>query len=115
MPWFPDFVSAVELARRQTGSSGLADPVREYFNVLETGRTHELEEIWPGQVVIYDPREGEVRGIDSFDGLSATIDCCGLSATSASKPWPLRLSAGAPSSSCWRTWTTTAVCRWIGR
>ncbi len=62
MPWFPDFVSAVELARGQTRSVGLADPVRQYFDALETGRTHELEEIWPGEVVIYDPREGEVRG-----------------------------------------------------
>lgn len=62
MPWFPDFVSAVELARRQTRSVGLADPVQRYFNALKTGRTHELEEIWPGQVTIYDPREGEVRG-----------------------------------------------------
>ena len=86
MPWFPDFVSAVELARRQTRSVGLADPVQRYFNALETGRTHELEEIWPGQVAIYDPREGRCAVIDSFDGLSATINCCGLSATSASKP-----------------------------
>jgi ketosteroid isomerase-like protein len=62
MPWFPDFVSAVELARRQTRSVGLADPVQRYFDALETGRTNELEEIWPGEVVIYDPREGEVRG-----------------------------------------------------
>jgi hypothetical protein len=62
MPWFPDFVSAVELARRQTRSVGLADPVQRYFNALETGRTQELEEVWPGKVVVYDPREGEVRG-----------------------------------------------------
>jgi SnoaL-like domain len=62
MPWFPDFVSAVELARRQTQSVGDADPVQLYFYALETGRTHELEEIWSGQVAIYDPREGEVRG-----------------------------------------------------
>jgi hypothetical protein len=62
MPWFPDFVSAVELARRQKRSSGLADPVQQYFNALETGRAQELEEIWPGHVTIYDPREGEVRG-----------------------------------------------------
>jgi hypothetical protein len=27
MRWFPDFVSAVELARRQTRVAGLADPV----------------------------------------------------------------------------------------
>ncbi len=62
MPWFPDFVSAVELARRQTRSVGLADPVQQYFKALESGRAHELEEIWPGEVVIYDPRAGQVRG-----------------------------------------------------
>jgi hypothetical protein len=27
MPWFPDFVSAAELARRQTRAAGQADPV----------------------------------------------------------------------------------------
>jgi hypothetical protein len=29
MPWFPDFASAVELARQQTRAAGLADPVGE--------------------------------------------------------------------------------------
>ena len=27
MPWFPDFVGAVELARQQTRAAGQADPV----------------------------------------------------------------------------------------
>jgi hypothetical protein len=62
MPWFPDFVSAVELARRQTRVTGQADPVSEYFSVLQSGATRELETVWPGEVVIYDPRAGEVRG-----------------------------------------------------
>jgi hypothetical protein len=31
MPWFPDFASAVELARRQTRAAGKADPVGQYF------------------------------------------------------------------------------------
>ena len=62
MPWFPDFVSAVELARRQTRVAGQADPVMEYFSVLQSGATRELEKGWPGEVVIYDPRAGEVRG-----------------------------------------------------
>ncbi len=62
MPWFPDFVSAVELARRQTRMTGQADPVSEYFSVLQSGATRELETVWPGEVVIYDPRAGEVRG-----------------------------------------------------
>jgi ketosteroid isomerase-like protein len=62
MPWFPDFVSAVELARRQTREAGRADPVGQYFAALNTGDSHDLETVWPGQVVIYDPRAGEVRG-----------------------------------------------------
>jgi ketosteroid isomerase-like protein len=62
MPWFPDFVSAVELARQQTRSAGQADPVGEYFAALNSGDTDELETIWPGEVVVYDPKAGEIRG-----------------------------------------------------
>jgi limonene-1,2-epoxide hydrolase len=62
MPWFPDFVSAVELARRQTRAAGQADPVGQYFAALNSGDTHALETVWPGEVVVYDPRAGEVRG-----------------------------------------------------
>ena len=62
MPWFPDFVSAVELARRQTRAAGQADPVAQYLTALSQGDTHVLETVWPGEVVIYDPRAGEVRG-----------------------------------------------------
>src|SRR5438045_7901565 len=62
MPWFPDFASAVELARRQTRAAGQADPVGQYFKALNSGDTHALETVWPGQVVVYDPRAGEIRG-----------------------------------------------------
>ncbi|HEY7430014.1 MAG TPA: nuclear transport factor 2 family protein [Streptosporangiaceae bacterium] len=62
MPWFPDFVSAVELARQQTRTAGLADPVGQYFTALNKGDTQLLESVWPGEVVIYDPHAGEVRG-----------------------------------------------------
>ncbi len=62
MPWFPDFVSAVELARRQTRAAGQADPVAQYLTALSQADTHVLEAVWPGDVVIYDPRAGEVRG-----------------------------------------------------
>jgi len=62
MPWFPDFVSAVELARGQTRATGLADPVGQYFTALNKGDVHALEDVWPGEVVLYDPRAGEVRG-----------------------------------------------------
>jgi ketosteroid isomerase-like protein len=62
MPWFPDFADAVELVRRQTRATGLADPVMAYFDALNHGDTEALERVWPGEVVIYDPRAGEVRG-----------------------------------------------------
>jgi hypothetical protein len=62
MPWFPDFVNAAELARRQTRTVGLADPVGQYLTALNNGDSRDLETVWPGEVVIYDPRAGEVRG-----------------------------------------------------
>jgi hypothetical protein len=62
MPWFPDFTSAVELARRQTRLAGQADPVGQYFTALNHGDTHALETVWPGEVVVYDPTAGEIRG-----------------------------------------------------
>src|SRR5580704_19003117 len=62
MPWFPEFTSAVELARRQARTAGQGDPVGQYFTALNKGDTHVLETVWPGEVVIHDPRAGEVRG-----------------------------------------------------
>jgi|SRR6476661_1903056 len=62
MPWFPDFVGALELARKQTRQAGKADPVGQYFATLTSGDLESLETVWPGDVVVYDPRAGEVRG-----------------------------------------------------
>ena len=62
MPWFPDFISGVELARRQTRIEGQADPVAQYLTALNEGDIHVLEKVWPGEVVVYDPRAGEIRG-----------------------------------------------------
>ena len=62
MPWFPDFVGAVELARQQTRTTGQADPVGQYFAALNRGDSRSLETTWPGEVVVYDPRVGEIRG-----------------------------------------------------
>lgn len=62
MPWFPDFVTAAELARQQTREAGRADPVHSYLNALNDGDPRALETVWPGEVVIYDPYGGEVRG-----------------------------------------------------
>jgi limonene-1,2-epoxide hydrolase len=62
MPWFPDFAGALELARVQTRAEGHADPVGQYFDALNRGDARELETVWPGDVVVYDPHAGEVRG-----------------------------------------------------
>ena len=62
MPWFPEFISAAELVRKQARDAGRADPVAQYLTALNKGDTHLLEEAWPGEVVVYDPRVGEVRG-----------------------------------------------------
>jgi len=62
MPWFPDFANAAALARGQTRAAGLADPVGEYLTALNKGDPGLLETVWPGEVVIDDPRAGEVRG-----------------------------------------------------
>jgi hypothetical protein len=37
MRWFPEFVTAVELARRQTRAAGQADPAGQYFAALNAG------------------------------------------------------------------------------
>jgi ketosteroid isomerase-like protein len=62
MPWFPEFTTAVELARRETQVAGQADPVKQYFTALDEGDSRVLETVWPGEVVIQDPVAGEVRG-----------------------------------------------------
>jgi limonene-1,2-epoxide hydrolase len=62
MPWFPEFTSAVELVRLQTRAAGHADPVGHYVAALNKADARDLETAWPGEVVIYDPRAGEVRG-----------------------------------------------------
>ena len=74
MPWFPDFVGAVELAREQTRAAGQADPVGQYFAALGSGDFHALESVWPGEVVVYDP--GPARS-------AATSGCIGISATTS--------------------------------
>jgi limonene-1,2-epoxide hydrolase len=62
MPWFPEFASAMELVREQTRAAGQADPVGQYFAALNRGNVRDLETAWPGEVVVYDPRAGEIRG-----------------------------------------------------
>src|SRR5947209_1735052 len=61
MPWFPDFVSAVELARQATHAAGVADPAAQFVKALDRGETRDLETAWPGEVVVNDPRGGEIR------------------------------------------------------
>ena len=54
MPWFPDFVGAVELARQQARAAGQADPVGQYLKALSSSDASALESTWPGDVVVYE-------------------------------------------------------------
>jgi hypothetical protein len=60
VPWFPDFVAAVELARRQTQTADRADPVGHYLTALSDGTVDELRTTWPRAIVVHDPRAGDV-------------------------------------------------------
>ena len=86
MPWFPDFVAAAELARRQTRAAGQADPVAQYLTALNEGDAHALETAWPGHVVVHDPRAGEVRGHRQLRRFVRRTRPGWPSGTSASRP-----------------------------
>ncbi len=62
MPWFPDFVAAAELARRETRAAGEVDPVGQYLTAIEHGDVRALETAWPGEVLVFDPFGGDIRG-----------------------------------------------------
>jgi hypothetical protein len=72
MPWFPEFASAAQLAREEVRAEGLADPVGDFLAALREGDPRTLEAVWPGEIVIYDPRAGEVRGHRSGRAMSST-------------------------------------------
>ncbi|HEY6472771.1 MAG TPA: nuclear transport factor 2 family protein [Acidimicrobiales bacterium] len=61
MPWFPDFVAATELSRRDSRTVGRTDPVTQYLHAIEEGESKTLQSIWPGEIVIEDPRAGTIK------------------------------------------------------
>ena len=100
MPWFPDFVAAVELARRETRAAGQVDPVGQYLTAIEDGDAHALETVWPGEVEVLDPlgrRDAAVTG--NCGSSSGRVRPCWPSAMPPSRPSPRRRAEGAPSSS----------------
>jgi len=62
VPWFPDFVGALEPARKEVRAAGRDDPVGQYVAALNDGDARVLETAWPGEVVVHDPHAGTVRG-----------------------------------------------------
>jgi len=62
MSWFPEFASAAQLAREEAREEGQADPVGEFLAALRAADPRILEAVWPGEIVIYDPRAGQIRG-----------------------------------------------------
>jgi len=108
MPWFPDFASAVELAREQTRATGKADPVGQYFAALNDGDGHALETVWPGEVVIYDPRAGEVRGHRQVRRFISHNLSWLAGSTPAPSLWPPPSPGAGRWWNCWPAWTTRA-------
>src|SRR5215472_5828457 len=95
MPWFPDFASAVELARQQTRAAGLADPVGQYFAALNKGDTHVLETVWPGEVVVYDARAETVAR--TVTGGRAVVELLAhLDHDGRELAWPVAVVAESP-------------------
>ena len=67
-----------------------------------------LETVWPGEIVIYDPRAGEIRGhkqLRQFIGQNKSW-LAGLRA--GPRPFASTSQAGARWSNCWPTWPTMA-------
>jgi hypothetical protein len=58
VPWFPEFISAVELVRRQRRVAGRADPVGQYLTALDRGDARNLA--WPVAVVAEIPDDRSV-------------------------------------------------------
>ncbi len=56
------FVAAVELARRKTRAEGQVDAVGQYLTAIEHGDARALETVWPGEVLVFDPYRGDIRG-----------------------------------------------------
>src|SRR6266540_1216959 len=96
MPWFPDFTSAVELARRQTRAAGQADPVAQYFTALNKGDTHALETVWPGEVVVYDPARARSVASTCAGGRAVVELLAHLADDGRELAWPMAVVAESP-------------------
>jgi hypothetical protein len=108
MPWFPDFVGAVELARRQTRAEGEPDPVGVYLDALNRGDPHALRRSWPGEVVVHDPHAGEVRGHRQLREFVHRNQVWLAERHARIERVAPPASTGGPWSSCWPTSPTAA-------
>ena len=108
MPWFPDFTSAAELARRQTRAAGQADPVAEYFAALNEGDAHA-----PGDGVagrggdLRPPRGRGPRAQGSAPVRQPQPVLAGRAARADRDRGLHRRPAAGRSWNCWPGWTTT--------
>ena len=87
MPWFPDFVGAIELAKQQTRSRGQADPVAEYFGALQSGARPRPGNGVAGRRGDLKPGAGEVRGHHQLGSSSGRINRGWLGFTRPSRRW----------------------------
>ncbi len=108
MPWFPDFARCRRRSRASRRTTpGQADPAAQYFDALEHGDLDALEAVWPGQVVVYDPRAGEVRGHRHLREFVRHNQSGWPSGTPASRPSRRPARPAGPFSSCSLIWPAT--------
>ena len=99
MPWFPDFVGAVELARREVRAAGRDDPVGQYVAALNDGDARVLETTWrtPSRAP-----SGRTHPVSSPVAMSPEFRAATYCPTGSSRPaarTSLRASSTAPTKS----------------
>jgi hypothetical protein len=66
MPWLPEITLALERARQAQVRSALADPVGTFIWAVQGGDLGGIEDAWPVEVVVHDPRAGRIAGHRQF-------------------------------------------------
>ena len=116
MPWFPDFVSAVELARRQTRMTGPGGSCQRVLQCPAVRRDPRTRDSLAGRGGDLRPSgRGGPWPPPAAGASSATINPSGRSTTPPSRRSLRRVSAGERSWSCWSTCAISRAGKWHGR
>jgi hypothetical protein len=74
MPWFPDFVAAAELARRETRAAGQSDPVAHHVTALTRGDANALEATAQAGLAVFERDAGGLlAAVRYYDDVEAPV------------------------------------------